>query len=289
MKMKIIISPAKKMKNDPELLQFRDYPVFLEKTEILMDWIRSLSYEEAKRVWKCNDKIAEQNFERFARMDLKKNLTPAILSYEGIQYQYMAPAVFEEKAVDYIQEHLRILSGFYGVLKPLDGVTPYRLEMQAKIPEGESKIGAKDLYAFWGRTICDEVLRDERAALNENNGRDGHNGHDGRNGHNGTKKDRTNTIINLASKEYSRCVEAYLGPEDRFLTCVFGEISDGKVKQKGTFAKMARGEMVRFLAQRQAEDPEEMKAFDRLGYRFSQEYSSENEYVFLKEETEGDK
>ncbi len=289
MKMKIIISPAKKMKNDPDLLQFRDYPVFLEKTEILMDWIRSLSYEEAKRGWKCNDKIAEQNFERFARMDLKKNLTPAILSYEGIQYQYMAPAVFEEKAVDYIQEHLRILSGFYGVLKPLDGVTPYRLEMQAKIPEGESKIGAKDLYAFWGRTICDEVLRDERAALNENNGRDGHNGHDGRNGHNGTKKDRTNTIINLASKEYSRCVEAYLGPEDRFLTCVFGEISDGKVKQKGTFAKMARGEMVRFLAQRQAEDPEEMKAFDRLGYRFSEEYSSENEYVFLKEETEGDK
>ena len=268
MKMKIIISPAKKMNNDPDLLQFRDYPVFLEKTEILMDWIRSLSYEEAKRVWKCNDKIAEQNFERFARMDLKKNLTPAILSYEGIQYQYMAPAVFEEKAVDYIQEHLRILSGFYGVLKPLDGVTPYRLEMQAKIPEGESKIGAKDLYAFWGRTICDEVLRDE---------------------HNGTKKDRTNTIINLASKEYSRCVEAYLGPEDRFLTCVFGELSDGKVKQKGTFAKMARGEMVRFLAQRQAEDPEEMKAFDRLGYRFSEEYSSENEYVFLKEEREGDK
>ncbi len=283
MKMKIIISPAKKMKNDPDLLQFRDYPVFLEKTEILMDWIRSLSYEEAKRVWKCNDKIAEQNFERFARMDLKKNLTPAILSYEGIQYQYMAPAVFEEKAVDYIQEHLRILSGFYGVLKPLDGVTPYRLEMQAKIPEGESKIGAKDLYAFWGRTICDEVLRDERAALNGNNGYGGHNAH------NGTKKDCTNTIINLASKEYSRCVEAYLGPEDRFLTCVFGELSDGKVKQKGTFAKMARGEMVRFLAQRQAEDPEEMKAFDRLGYRFSQEYSSENEYVFLKEEREGDK
>ncbi|HJA64846.1 MAG TPA: YaaA family protein [Candidatus Mediterraneibacter cottocaccae] len=281
--MKIIISPAKKMKNDPDLLQFRDYPVFLEKTEILMDWIRSLSYEEAKRVWKCNDKIAEQNFERFARMDLKKNLTPAILSYEGIQYQYMAPAVFEEKAVDYIQEHLRILSGFYGVLKPLDGVTPYRLEMQAKIPEGESKIGAKDLYAFWGRTICDEVLRDERAALNGNNGYGGHNAH------NGTKKDCTNTIINLASKEYSRCVEAYLGPEDRFLTCVFGELSDGKVKQKGTFAKMARGEMVRFLAQRQAEDPEEMKAFDRLGYRFSQEYSSENEYVFLKEEREGDK
>ena len=283
MKMKIIISPAKKMKNDPDLLQFRDYPVFLEKTEILMDWIRSLSYEEAKRVWKCNDKIAEQNFERFARMDLKKNLTPAILSYEGIQYQYMAPAVFEEKAVDYIQEHLRILSGFYGVLKPLDGVTPYRLEMQAKIPEGESKIGAKDLYAFWGRTICDEVLRDERAALNGNNGYGGHNAH------NGTKKDCTNTIINLASKEYSRCVEAYLGPEDRFLTCVFGELSDGKVKQKGTFAKMARGEMVRFLAQRQAEDPEEMKAFDRLGYRFSQEYSSENEYVILKEEREGDK
>ena len=81
-------------------------------------------------------------------MKLKSQLTPAILSYEGIQYQYMAPSVFEENQYDYIQEHLRILSGFYGVLKPMDGVTPYRLEMQAKL----SVQGKKNLYDFWGNS-----------------------------------------------------------------------------------------------------------------------------------------
>lgn len=255
MTMKIIISPAKKMNSDPDLLQFRNYPVFLEKTEILRNRIRSLSYDEAKKLWKCSDRIAEQNVERFSHMDLRKNLTPAVLSYEGIQYQYMSPAVFEEDALEYIQEHLRILSGFYGVLKPLDGVTPYRLEMQAKFPEGEKQNGEKDLYTFWGRAIYDEI----------------------------TEKKSGNIIINLASKEYSRCVEAFLAPEDRYLTCVFGELSGGKVKQKATFAKMARGAMVRFMAGRKITDPEQMKEFDSLGFRFSEEYSSENEYVFLAE------
>ena len=99
-----------------------------------------------------------------------------------------------------------------------------------------------------------------------------------------TEGDRV--ILNLASKEYSRCVEKYLQPEDRFITCVFGELSDGKVKQKGTFAKMARGEMVRFLAERRAEDPEEAKGFDRLGYRFSEEFSGEDEIVFLRKPEE---
>ena len=79
-----------------------------------------------------NDKIAKQNAARFAGMDLKSSLTPALLAYDGIQYTYMAPAVFEDGQVTYVQEHLRILSGFYGVLKPMDGVVPYRLEMQAK-------------------------------------------------------------------------------------------------------------------------------------------------------------
>ena len=277
--LKIVISPAKKMNDDPDSLQFRDYPGSLEKTEILKKWMQSLSYEEAKSVWKCNDRIAQQNVERFAGMDLKKHLTPAVLSYEGIQYQYMAPAVFEENAVEYIQEHLRILSGFYGVVRPLDGVTPYRLEMQAKIPDGEKQIGAKDLYAFWGREIYEKVIEGNDSAEGEQDS--------DTEGRGAAKEDSgapgaENIIINLASKEYSRCVEAYLGPDDRFLTCVFGEIADGKVKQKGTFAKMARGEMVRFMAENQITDPEEMKRFDRLGYRFSEEHSSENEYVFLK-------
>ena len=170
-----------------------------------------------------------------------------MISYEGIQYQYMAPAVFEESQMEYIRDHLKILSGFYGVLRPFDGVVPYRLEMQAKASE------AGDLYRFWGDKLYREL-----------------------------KKDEETFILNLASKEYSRCIEKYLQPGDVFLTCVFGELEDGKVKQKGTYAKMARGEMVRYLAENQVEDMEEIKNFDRLGYRFDEGLSSDREYIFLK-------
>ena len=144
--MRIIISPAKQMKIDTDSFVCTELPVFTDRAEILKDWIRSLSYEEQKTLWACNDKIARQNAERFAHMDLTKNLTPALLAYDGIQYTYMAPAVFEDGQYDYVQEHLRILSGFYGVVKPLDGVVPYRLEMQAKAAAGVHR----NLYDFWG-------------------------------------------------------------------------------------------------------------------------------------------
>ena len=248
--MKIIISPAKKMNVNTDALAYRELPVFLEQTEILMRWIQNLSYEEAKRLWACNDKIAEQNYERFQNMNLRENLTPAILSYEGIQYQYMAPIVFEEKEMDYIQQHLRILSGFYGVLKPFDGVTPYRLEMQAKV---KGVFETKDLYEFWGEALYQEVC------------------------------DEDHIILNLASKEYSKTMEKYLGTEDHFVTCIFGEMVNGKVQQKGTMAKMARGEMVRYMAENQIEDVTEIQKFHRLGYVYHEELSGEKEYVFLKE------
>lgn len=246
--MKIIISPAKKMNVDTDTFAWKSLPVFLEKTEILMDWVKSLSFEEAKKLWSCNDKLAELNFRRFGEMDLKKNLTPALVSYEGIQYQYMAPLVFTEQGWEYVQEHLRILSGFYGVLKPFDGVTPYRLEMQAKAQVKE----AKNLYDFWGELLYNEIIDEDR------------------------------TIINLASKEYSKCVEKFLKMEDTYITCIFGEKKDGKVIQKGTQAKMARGEMVRYMAENRLETTEELKNFCHLGYHFSEELSTQNEYIFLK-------
>lgn len=124
--MRIIISPAKKMNVDTDTFACQGLPVFIEKAETLKEYIKSLSYEEVKKLWGCNDKLAKLNYQRFQEMDLKKGLTPALISYEGIQYQYMAPEVFSEKEWAYVQEHLRILSGFYGALKPLDGVTPYR-------------------------------------------------------------------------------------------------------------------------------------------------------------------
>lgn len=249
--MKMILSPAKKMKANQEV-QPLTMPVFMENTKELMEWMQTLTYEEAKKLWACNDKIAQQNYERFRNMDLFGNLTPAILSYEGIAYQYMAPSVFEYGEFDYVQENLRILSAFYGVVKPMDGVALYRLEMQAKAKVN----GTKDLYEYWGDKIYREVLGEDRV------------------------------IINLASKEYSKCIEKYLQPEDTYITCVFGEMSGEKVVQKGVYAKMARGEMVRFMAERHVQKPQEMKAFDRLGYRFCEERSDEKNYIFLRQKTE---
>ena len=261
--MKIIISPAKQMRVDTDSFTCKELPVFIDRTEVLMKWIQSLSYEEQKKLWGCNDKIARQNAERFAHMDLKNNLTPALLAYDGIQYTYMAPAVFEDGQYDYVQEHLRILSGFYGVVKPMDGVVPYRLEMQAKA----SPHGYKNLYDFWGDTIYREVIE----------------------GPGGIDSGRGRTIINLASKEYSKCIEKYLQPKDRYITCIFGEMKGDKVVQKGVYAKMARGEMVRFMAGNHVEEPEQMKAFNWSGYHFDQDLSSDTEYYFVRRgETEND-
>lgn len=246
--MKIIISPAKKMNIDTDTFSYTALPPFLTETEALMYYIQALSYEEMKRLWYCNDQIAELNYRRFQEMNLRRRLTPALISYEGIQYQYMAPEVFSQDQWDYVEEHLRILSGFYGVLKPLDGVTPYRLEMQAKTRVN----GMKNLYDFWGRKLYEEVIDDDRI------------------------------ILNLASKEYSKCIEKYLRSEDTYITCVFGEWKDGKVIQKGTQAKMARGEMVRFMSENAVKEPMELRGFAQLGYHFEEELSSQTEYMFIK-------
>ena len=228
--MRIIISPAKKMKVDTDSFPYRDLPAFLSNTEEICGLLRSMSYDELKKLWKCNDQIAQLNVQRLRDMDLLGRLTPAVLAYEGIQYQYMAPGVFTDQEYAYIQAHLRILSGFYGVLRPFDGVTPYRLEMQAKL-----RIGAcKDLYAYWGDRLAKSLLAE------------------------------TDCILNLASKEYSVCVSKYLPDSARFITCVFGEEKDGKVMEKGTMCKMARGEMVRYMAQNQIENPEQLKSFSSL-------------------------
>lgn len=245
--MRIIISPAKKMVRD-DVLAWSDLPALLERTEVLRAWVCKLSFEECQRLWGCNARLAQLNYERFHEMDLRRDLTPALLAFEGIQYQYMAAGVLEGESYDYLQEHLRILSGFYGVLRPLDGVVSYRLEMGAKAQVGH----ARNLYDFWGSALYEEVV----------------------------PKDRT--IVNLASAEYSRAIERHLAPGDRFVTAVFGELVGSKVVQKGAYAKMARGEMVRYLAERKVQAPEEMQGFSALGYGFDPARSDESTYVFLR-------
>ena len=249
--MRIIISPAKKMNVDTDSLPCRGLPAFLPRTELLYERLREMSYQELKSLWKCNDQIAKLNFERLQVMDLRRNLTPAILAYEGIQYQYMSPSVFTDGELAYVEEHLRILSGFYGVLRPFDGVTPYRLEMQARLLTCEGK----DLYSYWGTSIAETVWAE------------------------------TDCVVDLASREYSLCVSRHRPPEKRLVTCVFGERKDGRIIEKGTLCKMARGEMVRFLAQNQIENPEQVKSFHHLHYRFEESLSNDSTYVFLREST----
>lgn len=246
--MKIIISPAKKMNADLDSLPCQDLPQFLDKTEQLYRTLRSLSEAELQRIWKCNDALTQLNVKRLREMNLRKNLTPAILSYEGIQYRYMAPSVFSEEELRYVQDHLRILSGFYGLLRPFDGVTPYRLEMQARLVTDD----AKDLYGFWGDTLA-------KALCKEND-----------------------CIVNLASKEYSVCIARYLPDGLRFVTCIFGEEKNGKIVEKATMCKMVRGEMVRFMAEHNVQRPEAIQHFDRLGFHFCQGRSDESSYVFVR-------
>ena len=248
--MKILISPAKKMRTDTDTLSPQALPAFLPETERLLSTLRSLSRQELKQLWRCSDAITDLNVERLARMELGKGLTPALLSYQGIQYQYMAPGVFETSQFTYLQEHLRILSGFYGMLRPFDGVTPYRLEMQARL----SVNGCPDLYAFWGDRLA-------RALAGE-----------------------AGLVVDLASQEYSRAVLPHLPPSVEVLTCTFGELrKDGRVVEKGTLCKMARGQMVRWMAERGVRRSEELKDFQDLGYRYDAAHSGHDHYVFLKE------
>ncbi len=245
--MRIIIAPAKKMTADTDSFAVERLPSFLAQAERLKAVLQGMSPKELQALWKCNDAIAKLNIERLEHMDLRRGLTPAVIAYEGIQYRYMAPGVMERAHLNYLREHLRILSGFYGLLRPFDGVTPYRLEMQAKL----SADGCRDLYQFWGGRLAQHLAAE------------------------------TDLVLNLASKEYSKAVSPHLAKSVRFVTCVFGELTGGKVIEKGTKCKMARGQMVRWLAENQITGLDDLRAFDQLGYRFWRSMSEENHTVLL--------
>lgn len=246
--MKLIISPAKKMVTDLNDFDVREKPLYLSKTKQLLTALKNYSYDELQALWRTSDKLTEQNCHQLQRIDLISRLTPAILSYTGIQYQSMAPGVLTASALEYLQNHLWILSGFYGILRPFDGIEPYRLEMQAPLAVN----GSHNLYDFWG----DRLYRTLRQAG------------DG-------------PIINLASKEYAKAVTPYLQADDDWIDVVFGHVSAGKLKTRATRAKMARGEMVRFIAEHQLTNVDDIKDFDSPNYTFDEELSTKQKLVFI--------
>ena len=249
--MKIIISPAKKMQDATSDFEVQSRPQYMSKTQELFEWLQQLSYPQLKEIWHCSDKLAQLNYQRLKDLKLDQNLTPALVSYVGLQYSSMAPDLLEVEAVEYLAQNLRILSGLYGILAPFDGIIQYRLEMGSKLLDSQYR----DLYNFWGADLY--------TALYE------------------TKE----PVINLASKEYAKAIERYLTPADIFITVEFKEFDQKRQKyvQKATHAKQARGQFVRYLAQHQVKTLEQLKGFDELGHHFAAEVSTEKKYVFLKE------
>lgn len=255
--MRIILSPAKTMKIDNDIFSCRSMPMDLDITRHLMEDIKELSIDEAKNLWKCSDKLANENYERFQNMNLEKNLTPAIFTYEGLVFKHIAPKVLSTDAIDYLSERLFILSGFYGALKCFDGVTPYRLEMQSEKFGSFKGKQYKNLYELWNDRIYKRVR--------ENN------------------KDKI--IINLASKEYSQCIENYLSEDDIFINCIFfNRDKNGKLRIKATEAKMARGGMVRFIAENSITDIKYLKKFEYNGFKYMKELSDDRNLCFVKED-----
>lgn len=245
--MTIIISPAKKMRRE-EYIESKGSPILLDKARELVEYLKSLSAGELEKVWRVKGKLLSSSLSLLSSLDLTMPGSPALFSYDGIQYTYMSPSSFSDDMLSYCQNKLRIISGLYGILRPLDSVLPYRLEMESPIDIG----GRGDLYHFWGSDISREIEKEG------------------------------SVVVNLASKEYSKAVLPHLSRNTKVITPVFLDEDNGKLISKGVYAKMERGEMVRFLSEMNVEDEEGIKAFSSRGYAFEPELSNESEYVFLR-------
>ena len=249
--MKIIISPAKKMRRE-EYVAPLHRPMFLKEAGELLSFLRSLSDSEMAKVWKVKGALLSSSLSSLSMLSLEDIGSPAIFSYDGIQYTYMSPSSFTDSMLEYAEKNLRIISGLYGLLNPLDGVGTYRLEMESPI----SIPGYGDLYSYWGGKIASSLMEDDRL------------------------------LVNLASAEYSKAVLPYLPSTVTVVTPVFLDWEKGRYVSKGVYAKMERGEMVRFLAETGAETVEEIMKFSSRGYEFSCFLSDSNTLCFVRKDEE---
>lgn len=252
--MLIVLSPAKS-------LNFEDAPPAPLTTPRLLDDIaelarttRRLSGAQLKRLMGISDNLAQLNRARFQAFDPAcEDGVQAAFAFAGDVYQGLQARTLDKKGLAYAQDHIRILSGLYGVLRPLDAIQPYRLEMGVRL---KTRRGG-DLYKFW-RARVTETLRDDLEG----------------------RKDPT--LVNLASQEYFGAVDAEaLGWP--VVTCHFKEVKDGEAKIVSFYAKKARGLMARFAADGRIERAEELKAFDAAGYGFDASRSTETEWTFVRD------
>ncbi|MBL6958614.1 MAG: peroxide stress protein YaaA [Rhodospirillales bacterium] len=251
-----LISPAKKLDftESPPAVG-ASQPGFLKDSETLVKTARKLSRRQLQQLMGLSDKLADLNYERFKAFSTPftaDNAKQAVLAFSGDTYVGLDAASLDKKDLDFAQDHLRILSGLYGLLKPLDLIQPYRLEMGRRLnnPKGG------DLYDFWGSSLTEAVNAAAAATKNP-------------------------AVINLASNEYIKAVR----PKDLeapFITPVFKEVREDVAKVIGLFAKKARGMMARHIIKNRLSDPQALKAFTDGGYAYQPDLSDDAQWVFTR-------
>ncbi len=253
----VTLSPSKGQDFDSPMPRVPEVttPVFLEDSLALIEVLRGLSVSRVQRLMSVSEKIAALNVERYRRFSVPftpQNARPALFAFKGDVYRGIPVAEYSEADLAFAQAHLRILSGLYGCLRPLDLIQPYRLEMKTKLenPRGP------DLYRFWGERIT--------RCLNE-----------------ALARQKEPTLVNLASNEYFRAVKPKL-LEGRLLQINFREVKNGKARTIAVFAKRARGMMADYIVRNRLEEAEGIKKFDREGYRFSAGDSDEKQWTFVR-------
>lgn len=254
--MLIVVSPAKNVDFKPQkLTNTFTLPDFTNKSEQLIAELRKLTPKQIAELMQVNPAIAELNFNRYAAWKLPftpENAKQAILAFNGEVYRGLKARTFSEKDFIYAQGHFRILSGLYGILRPLDLIQPYRLEMGIKLVTPQ----AKDLYKFWGNLITEK--------LNE-----------------ALKPMKKPLVVNLASAEYFKSVNQKLLAAP-VLNIEFLENKNGEYKTIVVYTKKARGMLSRFILQHQLSDPDDIKAFDEDGYIYNPRLSKENNWIFTR-------
>ncbi|MDQ7074626.1 MAG: peroxide stress protein YaaA [Gammaproteobacteria bacterium] len=258
--MLIVISPAKTLDLKPNPIQKQSQPTLLEHSQQLNNRLRQLSALDISELMKVSSKIAELNFERNLAwqppFDLN-NAKQALLAFKGDVYTGLNVESFSADDLDYAQQHLRILSGLYGLLKPLDLMQAYRLEMGSRL----STSRGKNLYQFW-----DQIVTDELNSVFQ------------------TENEKEPLLINLASNEYFKVIKKS-NLKAKIITPIFKEYKNGDYKIIGIYAKRARGLMSRFIIQNRIANAEQIKTFSHEGYAFNATLSSESEWVFSRNRT----
>ncbi|MBT3786838.1 MAG: peroxide stress protein YaaA [Alphaproteobacteria bacterium] len=253
-----LISPAKKLNYDFDpVINTHTQPDFLVEAEKLAVTARRLSRTKLARTMNLSDTLADLNWHRFQAFHTPFNLEnarQAALVFNGDTYLGLDAHSLDEQDLDYAQSRLRILSGLYGLLRPLDLVQPYRLEMGARFKPARRN----DLYDFWG-TQLSEAINHVIADHAEK------------------------TVVNLASSEYFKAVKPKV-VDGKLLTIAFKEIKDGNARMIGTFAKQARGMMARYIIQNRIDNAEGMKAFNSGGYKYQPDQSDDGLWTFTRQQ-----